>query len=40
VFTRIALGMLKQDKNSKREIKGKRLNAVWDYPYLLKPLGI
>jgi predicted transposase YbfD/YdcC len=40
VLNRIALNMLKQDKNSKRGIKGKRLNAAWDNPYLLKLLGI
>lgn len=40
VLNRIALNMLKQDKNSKRGIKGKRLNAAWDHPYLLKLLGI
>jgi predicted transposase YbfD/YdcC len=40
VLNRIALNMLKQDKSSKRGIKGKRLNAAWDHPYLLKLLGI
>jgi predicted transposase YbfD/YdcC len=40
VLNRIALNILKQDKNSKRGIKGKRLNAAWDHPYLLKLLGI
>ena len=40
VLNRIALNMLKQDKTSKRGIKGKRLNAAWDHPYLLKLLGI
>jgi predicted transposase YbfD/YdcC len=40
VLNRIALNMLKQDKSSNRGIKGKRLNAAWDHPYLLKLLGI
>ena len=40
VLNRIALNLLKQDKSSKRGIKGKRLKAAWDHPYLLKLLGI
>ena len=40
LLNRIALNMLKQEKTSKRGIKGKRLNAAWDHPYLLKLLGI
>jgi predicted transposase YbfD/YdcC len=40
LVNRIALNMLKQDKSSKRGIKGKRLNAAWDHPYLLKLLGV
>jgi predicted transposase YbfD/YdcC len=40
LLNRIALNILKQDKSSKRGIKGKRLNAAWDRPYLLKLLGI
>jgi predicted transposase YbfD/YdcC len=40
MLNRIALNILKQDKSSKRGIKGKRLNAAWDHPYLLKLLGI
>jgi len=40
LLNRIALNILKQDKSSKRGIKGKRLNAAWDHPYLLKLLGI
>ncbi len=39
-LNRIALNMLKQEKTSKRGIKGKRLNAAWDHPYLLKLLGV
>jgi len=40
ILNRIALNLLKQDKSSKRRIKGKRLKAAWDQPYLLKLLGI
>jgi len=40
LLNRIALNILKQDKTSKRGIKGKRLNAAWDHPYLLKLLGV
>lgn len=40
VLNRIALNLLKQDKTSKRGIKGKRLKAGWDHQYLLKLLGI
>jgi predicted transposase YbfD/YdcC len=40
ILNRIALNLLKQDKSSKRGIKGKRLNAAWNHPYLLKLLGI
>jgi len=40
VLNRIALNLLKQDKSSKRGIKGKRLKAAWDQPYLQKLLGI
>ena len=40
LLNRIALNLLKQDKSSKRGIKGKRLNAAWNYPYLLKLLGV
>jgi len=39
-LNRIALNILKHDKSSKRGIKGKRLNAAWDRPYLLKLLEI
>jgi hypothetical protein len=36
----IALNLLKHDKSSKRGVKGKRLKAAWNHPYLLKLLGI
>jgi hypothetical protein len=34
LLNRMALDMRKQEKTSKRGIKGKRLNAAWDHPYL------
>jgi predicted transposase YbfD/YdcC len=40
ILNRIALNLLKHDKSSKRGIKGKRLKAAWNIPYLLKLLGI
>lgn len=40
ILNRIALNLLKQDKSSKRGIKGKRLKAAWNHPYLLELLGI
>ncbi len=40
LLNRIALNLLRQDKSSKRGIKGKRLKAAWNDPYLLKLLGI
>ena len=40
ILRHMALNLLKQDKSSKRGIKGKRLKAAWDQPYLLKLLGI
>jgi predicted transposase YbfD/YdcC len=40
LLNRLALNLLKQEKTSKRGIKGKRLNAAWDHPYLLKLLGV
>ena len=40
VLQRIALNILKQDKTSKRSIKGKRLHAAWNCSYLLKLLGV
>ena len=36
---RIALNLLRQEKNRKRGIKGKRLNAAWDHDYLMKLLA-
>lgn len=40
VLNRIALNLLKQDKTCKVGIHGKRLQAAWDHPYLLKLLGV
>jgi predicted transposase YbfD/YdcC len=40
LLNRIALNLLKQEQSLKRGIKGKRLKAAWDHPYLLKLLGI
>jgi predicted transposase YbfD/YdcC len=40
LLNRIALNMLKQETTFKRGIKGKRLKAAWNHPYLLKLLGI
>jgi len=40
LLNRIALNTLKQEKSSLRGIKGKRLKAARDHPYLLKLLGI
>jgi len=40
LLNRIALNLLKQEQSLKRGIKGKRLKAAWDNPYLLKLLGI
>jgi predicted transposase YbfD/YdcC len=39
LLNRIALNLLKQDKSSKRGIKGKRLKAGWDNNYLLHLLS-
>lgn len=40
LLNRIALNLLKQETTLKRGIKGKRLKAAWDTPYLLKLLGV
>jgi predicted transposase YbfD/YdcC len=40
LLNRIALNLLKQEKSLQRGIKGKRLKAAWDHPYLLKLLGV
>jgi predicted transposase YbfD/YdcC len=40
LLNRIALNLLKQESSIKRGIKGKRLKAAWNHPYLLKLLGI
>ena len=40
LLNRIALNLLKKETSLKRGIKGKRLKAAWDHPYLLKLLGI
>ena len=40
LLNRIALNLLKQETTLKRGIKGKRLKAAWNQPYLLKLLGI
>jgi predicted transposase YbfD/YdcC len=40
IVNRIALNLLKQEKSSKRGIKGKRLKAGWDHAYLFNLLGI
>lgn len=39
-LNRIALNLLKQDKTCKLGIHGKRLQAAWDHPYLLRLLGV
>ena len=39
-LNRIALNLLRHDKESKRSIKGKRLRAAWDPDYLLRVLGV
>jgi predicted transposase YbfD/YdcC len=40
ILQRIALNLLKQDKSSKRSIKGKRLHAAWKHSYLFNLLGV
>jgi predicted transposase YbfD/YdcC len=40
LLNRIALNLLRQEKTSRRSIKGKRLKAAWNHPYLLNLLGI
>ena len=40
MLNRIALNLLKQDKSSKRGVKGKCLKAAWNHFYLLKLLEI
>jgi predicted transposase YbfD/YdcC len=40
LLNRIALNLLKQEATYKRGIKGKRLKAAWNHPYLLKLLGV
>jgi predicted transposase YbfD/YdcC len=40
LLNRIALNLLKHETTFKRGIKGKRLKAAWNHPYLLKLLGI
>ena len=40
LLNRIALNLLEQETTFKRGIKGKRLKAAWNHPYLLKLLGI
>ncbi len=38
LLRRLALCLLKQERSSKRSIKGKRLRASWDEDYLIKVL--
>jgi predicted transposase YbfD/YdcC len=37
---RLALNLLKREKNKKRGIRGKMLCASWDHPYLTRLLGV
>src|SRR5258706_521419 len=37
---RLALNLLKREKTKKRGLRGKKLNAGWDHPYLLRLLGV
>ena len=40
LLNRIALNLLRRETTLKRGIKGKRLKAAWDHPYLLRLLGV
>jgi predicted transposase YbfD/YdcC len=40
ILNKIALNKLKNEKTEKQGIKGKRLRAAWDNPYLLKVLNL
>jgi hypothetical protein len=40
ILNRIALNLLKQDKSSKRSVKGKRLKAGWNPDYPLNLLAV
>ncbi len=40
LLNRIALNLLRRETTLKRGIKGKRLKAAWDHPYLLRLLGL
>jgi predicted transposase YbfD/YdcC len=40
ILNLIVLNLRKQDKTSKHGIKGKRLKAAWNHPYLLNLQGI
>ncbi len=40
LLNRIALNMPKRETSLRRGIKGKRLKAAWDHPYLFRLLGI
>jgi predicted transposase YbfD/YdcC len=40
LINRVALNLLKKETTLKRGVKGKRLKAAWDHPYLLKLLGV
>ena len=40
LINRVAFNLLKKETTLKRGIKGKRLKAAWDHPYLLKLLGV
>jgi predicted transposase YbfD/YdcC len=40
ILSKIALNLLRQDKQTKQGLKGKRLKAAYDNNYLIKILGI